>query len=241
MRRTIHAGHPWRGRRRVRRAQTLVVAAVLGGMAGCSGVASAQQESSFHERACANYPVSSNPWHIANLYDCGTRVLYVPYHLWTGAEWDGRKVEPDSCMHVTTTEFSVNGTSLTRINGPVQWTNPVTGATQSVWVRAKADGSKTQYFTCHDKGIGRVYDQRQDRATRTWAIGRCKFPAGIGWQVGKRRSCVSTSIEITVIGIDEVGTMTHLIFKWWAGDTLDHIYRYSPNYGMTHAWDQRVR
>lgn len=229
----------WRrnGGRRVR--QALALAAVLGGMAGCSGGVSAQQESSFHDRACASYPASSNPWHIANLYDCGTRVLYVPYHLWTGAEWDGSQAEPDFCMHAAATEFSVNGTSVTRINGPVQWTNPVTGATQSVWVRAKADGSKTQYFTCHEKGIGRVNDRRVDRATRYWAPGRCKFPAGAGWEVGKRRSCVSTSIEITEIGIDEVGNMTHLIFKWWAGDILDHIYRYAPNYGMTNAWDQR--
>ncbi len=33
--------------------------------------------------------------------------------------------------------------------------------------------------------------------------------------------------------------MMHLVFKWWAGDTLDHVYRYAPNYGMTNAWDQR--
>ena len=70
-------------------------------------------------------------------------------------------------------------------------------------------------------------------------LGACKFPAGNGWEVGTRRSCVSTAIEITEIGIDADGTMAHLTFEWWAGETLDHIYRYVPNYGMTNAWDQR--
>ena len=107
---------------------TLVVGAVFFGMAGCSGAVSAQpQETAFHDRACAGYPASSNPWHISNLYDCGTRALYVPYHLWTGAEWDGSRDTAASCMHAAATEFNVNGTSVTRINGPVQWTNQVTG------------------------------------------------------------------------------------------------------------------
>ena len=218
----------------------IVAGAVLFGMAGCSGTVSAQQQkSAFHDRACASYPSRSNPWHISNLYDCSTRTLYVPYHLWTGAEWDGSQTPAASCMHAAATEFNVNGTSVTRINGPVQWTNQVTGTVESIWVRTKADGSKIQHFTCHGKGIGRVYDSRIGRAHRHWAPGRCKFPAGNGWQVGKRRSCNSTSIEITEIEIDEDGAMVHLTFKWWAGQNLDHIYRYVPNYGMANAWDQR--
>ena len=120
-------------------------------LAGCSGAVFAQQ--AFHDRACASYPASSNPWHIANLYDCGTRILYVPYHLWTGAEWDGSHDAADSCMHAAETEFSVNGTSDTRINGPVQWTNPVTEAAESVWVRAKADGRKRSTSPATRRGL----------------------------------------------------------------------------------------
>ena len=115
-----------------------LVAFVLCILAGCSGVVSAQSSSSFHERACASYPASTSPWHIANLYDCETRVLYVPYHLWTGAEWDGSHTSADSCMHEAQTEFRVNGTSLTRINGPVQWPNPVTNADEKVWARTES-------------------------------------------------------------------------------------------------------
>ena len=162
--------------------------------------------------------------------------IYVPYHLWTGMPWDGSK--DDSCVHDANAEFRVNGTSLTRIKGPVEWHNPVSDTTEAVWVRTKADGSKTQYFTCHDIGVGRVLDQRVGRHPRHWATGRCKFPAGRGWKFGERRDCERTSIEITEIGTDDSGYLTHLTFKWWTGDTLDHIYRYEPEYGMTHAWPQ---
>lgn len=198
------------------------------------------QFSEFHKSICAtDYAVSSNPWHINNLYNCEERLLYVPYHLWTGAEWNGVRYHgPDECMHPADTTFSVNGTSKTRIYGPETWTNPATGQKEQVWVREKADGSKTQRFTCHYDGIGRVADTRQGREDRYWQSGRCKFPAGFGFDVGLRFGCDDTSIEITEVGIDEDGHLTHLTFKWWAGDTLDHIYRYEPGRSMTRAWRQ---
>ena len=191
-------------------------------------------DSAFHEAACADYEPSTDPWRMSNLYDCDTRTIYVSYHLWTGMPWDGSK--DGSCMHAADTEFAVNGTSLTRIEGPIEWHNPVADVTESVWIRTKVDGSKTQYFTCHDNGIGRVYDRRVNRQDRHWATGRCKFPAGDGWRFGERRSCDATSIEITDIGISESGHLTHLTFKWWSGSTLDHIYRYEPDYGMANSW-----
>ena len=139
-------------------------------------------------------------------------------------------------MHEADNEFRVNGSSVTRIRGPEEWHNPRSGKEETVWVRAKADGSKTQYFTCHENGIGRVYDSR---GPRHYVSGRCKFPAGHEWQIGKRQECGSTAIEITYVGLDEKGHVEDLIFKWWTGATLDHIYRYVPEYGMTHAWEQR--
>ena len=146
----------------------------------------------FHKLACASYPSSSSPWHVNNLYDCRTRELFVPYQLWTGAKWDGRKDGP--CMHKADNTFSVNDRSLTRISGPKKWRNPKTDKEEMVWVREKVQGWKEQYFTCHEKGVGRLYDSRRPRYYRN---GRCKFPAGNGWKVGVRRDCRSTSIEIT--------------------------------------------
>lgn len=66
-------------------------------------------------------------------------------------------------MHEADIEFRVNGTSLTRITGPVSWHDQATGTTEAAGVRAKADGSKVQHFTCHADGIGRVLDRRDGR------------------------------------------------------------------------------
>ena len=37
---------------------------------------------------------------------------------------------------------------------------------------------------------------------------------------------------------DEFTDATYLTFEWWTGSTLDHVYRYKPEYGMTNAWPQ---
>ena len=188
----------------------------------------------FHKLSCASYPPSSSPWHVGKLYDCKTRELFVPYQLWTGAKWDGRKEGP--CMHKADTTFIVNNGSMTRIWGPKKWRNRKTDKEEMVWVREKVQGWKEQYFTCHAKGIGRLYDSRRPRYYRN---GRCKFPAGHGWKIGVRRDCLKTSLEITHVGLDDKGHLSEIKFKYWSRrDRLDHIYRYVPNQGMTNAWKQ---
>ena len=189
-----------------------------------------------HRLACSQPKKSDSPWNIGNLYDCASRELFIPYQLWTGANWDGNKDTP--CMHPADTFFIVNGRSRTTIKGPKQWENSYTGNTEIVWSRDKTDGSKQQYFVCHEKGIGRVYDRRIGRGTRYFETGRCKFPAGHGWKISVRRYCKSTSIEITSISLDEDHNLSDLQFKWWTSSTLDQKYRYVPNRSMTDAWEQ---
>ena len=186
-----------------------------------------------HQLACTTQIDNSGPWGITNLYDCETQTLFIPYQLWTGSSWQGNKQA--DCMHLTGSFFVVDGESETTIKGPEDWLNPTTGLNQQIWIRDKVDGSKTQYFGCHEKGIGRVYDSR---GTRYYKPGRCKFPAGFGWKIGKRRYCKQTSISISELKFDQNYRLEHIIFKWWYGNTLDHIYRYKPDYGMTDAWQQ---
>ncbi|MDE0714573.1 MAG: hypothetical protein OXI10_06885 [Gammaproteobacteria bacterium] len=210
----------------------VLIGAWLAGLAAPALAASPSQK--LHALVCERdlpSASSSSSWHITNLYDCQTHELYIPYHLWTGASWDGRKERP--CMHAADHTFAVNGKSRTRIRGPFDWNNPRTGTTHRVWKRVKLNGSKRQYFTCHEKGIGRVYDSR---GKRYWPAGRCKFPAGFGWKVGERRFCHQTSIEIDRVRLDRKGNLKDVRFKWWVGSRLDHVYLYAPGRGMRNAW-----
>jgi len=185
----------------------------------------------FHNLACSQPKKSNSPWNIGNLYDCASQEMFIPYQLWTGAKWDGDKEAP--CMHTADILFNVNGVTATTIKGPIEWKNPKTDNIETIWSRDRA--AALQYFTCHEKGIGRVYDSR---GPRFFDRGRCKFPAGYGWKLLERRRCRDTSIEIISISLDENNNLLDLQFKWWFGSTLDHIYRYVPNKGMTHAWEQ---
>ena len=186
-----------------------------------------------HEAVCETKQDVTTPWSLGQLYDCSTRTLFIPYQLWTGAPWDGNRDAP--CMHFADTLFNGNGVSATTIQGPREWNNPTTGEKEDMWIRNKVSGRKTQYFTCHEKGIGRVHDSRWKRAKRS---GRCKFPAGYGWRLSERRYCVGTSIAIVAIEIDGQSELQSLQFKWWYGEKLDHVYKYAPEKGMLNAWKQ---
>jgi hypothetical protein len=177
--------------------------------------------SQLHALACDTPAESNSPWNIRNLYDCKTSTLYIPYQLWTGAKWDGSKDGP--CMHA----------AGPLIRGPVAWRNPETGATEVVWSRAKADGSNAQYFACHEKGIGQVYDSRE---RRLHAKGECNFPAGYGWGLSVKRECGETAVEITAITLNRRNELESIEFNTWDGATPDHLYRYAANIGLTDAW-----
>ena len=51
-------------------------------------------------------------------------------------------------MHRANSFFNVNNDSLTTIKGPKKWENPKTRSEETIWIRDKANGSKTQYFVC---------------------------------------------------------------------------------------------
>lgn len=171
---------------------------------------------------------SDAPWSIVNLYNPENNTIFIPYQLWTGMGWHGDKDAP--CMHQANSFFSVNGASDTTITGPFEWQG------ESVWYREKANGSKQQYFVCNPKGIGRVYDSRYPK--REFAPGRCKFPAGYGWQIGVERECIDTSITITKILFDSSFDLFALEFEWRTNGYHDHSYRYEVGYGMSDAWKQ---
>ena len=180
---------------------------------------------------------NNSPWNINNLYSKNDKSFFIPYQLWTGAKWDGDKNK--KCTHQVDNTFYVNGKDPTKITGTTKWESPETGEVYDIWKREKLNRHKEQYFVCHDKGIGRVFDSR--RGGRYSDIGKCKFPAGYGWKIGERRECLKTAIEITQIDFDKENNLTGIEFKFWyqsrkSGNlVLDHKYRYEPNIGMIRA------
>lgn len=190
-----------------------------------------------HELACSSQQSEKGPWHLTNLYDCESRTFFVPYQLWSGAEWDGNKDAP--CMHPANTTFTVVNNGRTRtITGPKEWKG------KQIWSRENANGRKTQYFECHSKGIGRLWEVRDGREKTYRRAGRCKFPAGYGWEIGTRRRCSNTSVEIYLIELDGDHNLSALEFDWYrrTRSNPEHIlrgkYRYEPNKGMQGYWPQ---
>lgn len=194
-----------------------------------------------HELACSGPQSGKGPWNVSNLYDCENRKLFIPYQLWTGSKWDGNKDAP--CMHAADIYFYVyvggsNKWKARSIKGPKEWKG------NQIWVRETGDGSKTQYFECHAKGIGRLWEIRDGRERTYRRNGRCKFPAGYGWEIGKRRACVHTALHIQSVEFDEGHNLSALEFTYWIRVpkrkrknpserfSLNFEYRYVPHKGM---------
>ncbi|MGH1487292.1 MAG: hypothetical protein ACRBCI_13850 [Cellvibrionaceae bacterium] len=189
-----------------------------------------------HQHACAIKPyVHDNPWHIANLYDCTTRELYVPYQLWSGAEWNGDKQGP--CMHAVDHRSVLSQPSdqyssgeIIR-KGPISWHDKHTGETLKVWERIRPSINSRKYYTCHPRGIGIIHNL--SRPNEKYIRGLCRAPAGFGWKIGKRRVCIKTTVEIDELVLDKNNLLESLYVKYWFRDKLKYRYLYKPNQGTT--------
>jgi len=188
-----------------------------------------------HEQACSSQaPAVDSPWHISHIYDCLTKELFVPYQLWSGAEWNGDKQA--SCMH------EVNqSTPLTRlgddsqsgdtiIRGPILWEDPRTGEKLKVWERRLDNYNSLKYYACHKRGIGIVHNLNKPHIN--YIRGLCRAPAGFGWKIGQRRTCIKTTVEIINVTLDENGDLDSLTTDYWFRDKLSYRYTYKPNKGV---------
>lgn len=123
----------------------IIALTVLG--TGCSAIELRRQHTgvnNLHDAVCKTQLVNSGSlWFIGSLYDCRERELFIPYQLWSGAEWTGDKFAP--CVHQAGTEFLVNGTDLTFISGPLEYHDRESGKKTKVWSRKKDNRDKEQY------------------------------------------------------------------------------------------------
>ena len=178
-----------------------------------------------------------------------TTERFIPVELWTGADWDGQKelkmAPVDGVYRHRTSSYS--------IKGPTEWKHPVTGRTSLTYERINPgrnkDDDKSQLFTINEDqtGLGRLFDGRPRRDTRTYS-GGLKFPLGL-WKEGETKSFVykvwdttettrMEAITIKQINFTYQGASYCLEIYWTATDrsgrkTYDrHTYIYCPRKSM---------
>ena len=174
-----------------------------------------------------------------------TKERYIPVELWAGAEWDGKR---ELRMPKVDGTYS-HRTATYQVKGPTEWKHPVTGKVFVVYERINPgkDGDKSQIFTIndHQTGLGRLFDGRPGRDTRTYS-GGLKFPLEL-WKEGESKWFVykvwdtretQRTETITIKQIDFIyqGNPHCLEFYWTATDTKitfdRHTYIYCPGKSM---------
>ena len=145
-----------------------------------------------------------------------------------------------------------------RIQGPFDWTHPVTGETMAVYARRNRErnGEKVQYLTLREDGsaLSRVFDSRPGTGERTF-VGDAFFPMGV-WLIGKRRRYSMTehvgpvastfTVQLRVRNSDMTfeGVRDSVQYDWLARNTIGtkvfhERYVYSPGLGLA-DFDNRM-
>jgi len=217
-----------------------------------SGCATSYNQKQLHvvnktKELCKNKDKSNKPWHISNLYDCKTQSFFIPYELWSGAEYKGYKansINHQVSKQTQTAHYGKSGRlsySNLSITGTTKWTNDGDNKFFDIYTR-DSDG-KIQYFIANDMGIGRVYDDRGNG--RYFSGTNIKFPAGYGWELNEARSSSyevvkngrtkyrNTTIKIINMKFTNKNELHRITFEWYPKDgELDHIYTYQVDVGL---------
>lgn len=110
---------------------------------------------------------ASNIWNKQNLYDPITMSYYIPYELWMGIPWDGKKKRT---FHKIQNNKQVEGFFL--------WYHPYIKKHLKVY---KQYNNTVQLFTLSPKGITQVYDEKGE----VYLNSGIHFPAGFAWKKDK--------------------------------------------------------
>ena len=178
-----------------------------------------------------------------------TKERYIPVALWAGTEWGGKRELKMPRVDGTYR----HRTATYHIKGPTEWKHPVTGQVSQVYERINPgkdkDEDKSQLFTINQDqtGLGRLFDGRPGRDTRTYS-GGLKFSLS-QWKEGETKSFVykvwdateterAETITIKQVAFVYQGTPHCLEIYWTATDrsgrkTYDrHTYIYCPGKSM---------
>ena len=192
--------------------------------------------------------VAENSWDGATNFE--TKERFIPVELWAGADWHGRR---ELEMPKVDANYRHNKSAYS-IKGPSEWKHSATGEIHTVYERInpQSGGPKWQIFVINEErtGLGRLYDGRPNRDTRT-SSGGLKFPLGL-WKEGETKKFAykvyegtrdSVRVEgITIKQIDfTMGNDQHCLEFYWTVTDKDekklydhHTYTYCPGKSMVH-------
>ena len=222
-------------------AMVFAISVAFSSKAAASEISIKKQSEAESTFAKASRTKSSNPWHLSNLYDSTSGSFFIPYHLWSGATWDGNK-SVENCMHaVKNTWVFKRGDRerKQRISAPVAFKKE--GLAGDVKTFKSENKEKYQHYVCHGKGLARIYDQRFEQTGELDSLDgkECKFPAGFGWRVNETQDCSENSpkaTRITELTFDKdfiLKKMSYTYEKKKGAKALrkDDYYEYVPNKG----------
>jgi len=169
--------------------------------ASCSELLIKNQNDAVSLFANASKIKSSNPWHFTNLYEKASNSFFIPYHLWSGATWNGQK-SVEECLHKVENTWVFNRRGKERkqkILAPVFFHKK--GRVEALRTFKSANRKNYQHYICHKMGLARVYDERFERSGDLHLLDgkECKFPAGFGWRIGEVVDCSKNSPKATKI------------------------------------------
>lgn len=239
----------------------LSIVGVVAFFCGCATTTyqNANQMQPMINKVCNNQkPITITPWSAYNLYDCKTNSWFIPYELWSGAEFSGDKQASKNHQVNNSTQFAYREDKPSKlrtvdIKGAVPWINIKTSENNNIYIRTehKRDYKKIEYFTFNDIGIGRVFDNKgyQYGLTKSdrYFIGKhIKFPAGYGWKLNEPRTLYgevngierTTTINIKKLGFNKKTELEYIIFDWVLNTKVPEKieYKYSKDIGLIYQY-----
>ncbi len=174
---------------------------------------------------------ANDAWNKNNLLNKKNMTYFIPFELWLGVKWDGKRAKT---FHEVDTTLK---TSL-ELKGPFSWYHPYLKKQLQVYKRTSQNN--IELFTFYPAGVIKVYDKKHD----AYLNNGITFPLGYGWKIGKpyyfsqevwiRDKHQMRKLGITIQKLDfEKEKLTKLVYDYSIDEEKVATYTYTTDEGMT--------
>ncbi len=174
---------------------------------------------------------ANEPWHKTNLLNTKNMSYFIPFELWLGVKWDGKRAKK---FHKVD---SILQTSQ-KLQGPFSWYHPY--LKKELQVYKTTSDNNVELFTFYPAGVIKVYDQKHD----AYLNNGITFPLGYGWKIAKtyhfsQEVWIHNKHQVRKLGITiqklifEKEKLATLIYDYLIDGKKVATYTYKPNKGIT--------